>query len=133
MPSFHGATFGAIAMNGDLDAPALFGPFATFSEKIPAPLTYRSESPEAAARITAKALEETIARIGGENVLAFVCEPVGGQSSGANVPDPLFFSEVRASATSTASTSSTTRSCRPCAAASSSPRTSSPTPCPTSS
>ena len=95
MPSFHGATFGAIAMNGDLDAPALFGPFATFSEKIPAPLTYRSESPEAAARITAKALEETIARIGGENVLAFVCEPVGGQSSGANVPDPLFFSEVR--------------------------------------
>src|SRR6185436_6451163 len=60
MPSFHGATFGAIAMNGDLDAPALFGPFATFSEKIPAPLTYRSESPEAAARITAKALEETI-------------------------------------------------------------------------
>ena len=28
-------------------------------------------------------------------MLAFVCEPVGGQSSGANVPDPLFFSEVR--------------------------------------
>ena len=54
MPSFHGATFGAIAMNGDLDAPALFGPFATFSEKVPAPLTYRSESPEAAARITAR-------------------------------------------------------------------------------
>jgi adenosylmethionine-8-amino-7-oxononanoate aminotransferase len=95
MPSFHGATFGAIAMNGDLDAPELFGPFATFSEKIPAPLTFRSESPEAAARITVTALEETIARIGGENVLAFVCEPVGGQSSGANVPDPLFFSEVR--------------------------------------
>ena len=95
MPSFHGATFGAIAMNGDLDAPELFGPFATFSEKVPAPLTFRSESPEAAARITAAALEETIARIGGENVLAFVCEPVGGQSSGANVPDPLFFSEVR--------------------------------------
>lgn len=95
MPSFHGATFGAIAMNGDLDAPALFGPFATFSEKVPAPLTFRSESPEAAARITAKALEEAIDRVGGENVLAFVCEPVGGQSSGANVPDPLFFSEVR--------------------------------------
>src|SRR5690348_3412758 len=32
MPSYHGATFGAIAMNGDLDAPALYGPFATFSE-----------------------------------------------------------------------------------------------------
>jgi adenosylmethionine-8-amino-7-oxononanoate aminotransferase len=95
MPSFHGATFGAIAMNGDLDAPALFGPFATFSEKIPAPLTFRSESPEAAARVTAAALAETIERIGGENVLAFVCEPVGGQSSGANVPHPLFFSEVR--------------------------------------
>ncbi|MDX6377055.1 MAG: hypothetical protein QOE98_1358 [Gaiellaceae bacterium] len=95
MPSYHGATFGAIAMNGDLDAPALFGPFATFSEKVPAPLTYRSESPEAAARITAKALSETIERLGGETVLAFVCEPVGGQSSGANVPHPLFFAEVR--------------------------------------
>jgi adenosylmethionine-8-amino-7-oxononanoate aminotransferase len=95
MPSYHGATFGAIAMNGDLDAPALFGPFATFSEKVPAPLTYRSESPEAAARITAEALSETIERLGGETVLAFVCEPVGGQSSGANVPHPLFFAEVR--------------------------------------
>ena len=28
-------------------------------------------------------------------MLAFVCEPVGGVSSGANVPHPLFFAEVR--------------------------------------
>jgi adenosylmethionine-8-amino-7-oxononanoate aminotransferase len=95
LPSYHGATFGTIAMNGDIDAPALYGPFATFSEKIPAPLTCRAESPEAAARVSIAALEETIARVGGERVLAFVCEPVGGVSSGANVPDPLFFAEVR--------------------------------------
>jgi len=95
LPSYHGATFGTIAMNGDLDAPPLYGPFATFSEKIPAPLTCRAESPAAAARASIAALEETIARLGGENVLAFVCEPVGGVSSGANVPDPLFFSEAR--------------------------------------
>jgi len=103
-------------MNGDLDAPALYGPYATFSEKIPAPLTCRAESPEAAARASAAALEATIARLGPETVLAFVCEPVGGVSSGANVPHPLFFAEVRRSAASTASASSTTRSCPPCAA-----------------
>src|SRR4029079_7531385 len=61
----HGATFGTIAMNGDLDAPALYGPYATFSEKIPAPLTCRAESPAAAARASIAALEETIARRGG--------------------------------------------------------------------
>ena len=93
MPSFHGATFGAIAMNGDLERPRCSARSQP-SPRDPAPLTFRSESPEPA-RITAAALSETIARIGGENVLAFVCEPVGGQSSGANVPDPLFFSEVR--------------------------------------
>ena len=95
MPSYHGATLQTIALTGDLSTPAVFGPMATFSEKIPAPLACRAESPEAAARASAAALEETIRRLGPETVLAFVIEPIGGQSSGANVPDPVFCHEVR--------------------------------------
>ncbi len=95
MPSYHGATLATIAMNGDHDAESVYGAMTPFSSKIPAPLTYRAESPEAAAQASAAALEATILRLGPENVLAFVVEPVGGQSTGANVPDPLFFREVR--------------------------------------
>lgn len=95
MPSYHGATLAAIGMNGDLDAEAVYGPMAVFSEKIPAPLTYRAESPAAAAGVTVAALDAAIERIGSERVLAFVVEPVGGQSTGANMPDPSFFVGVR--------------------------------------
>ncbi|MGZ8793451.1 MAG: aminotransferase family protein [Gaiellaceae bacterium] len=95
MPSYHGATLGALALTGDHALPEVYGPMAVFSEKIPAPLTCRAESPEAAARASIRALEETIRRAGSETVLALLCEPVGAQSSGANVPHPLFFHEAR--------------------------------------
>jgi adenosylmethionine-8-amino-7-oxononanoate aminotransferase len=68
------------------------------SAKIPAPLSYRPSKGTTAddsARATVEALERTIVEIGGDNVLAFICEPVGGQSTGANVPHPLFFAEVK--------------------------------------
>jgi adenosylmethionine-8-amino-7-oxononanoate aminotransferase len=90
MPSYHGGTFATIGMNGDHAAPDVYGPMAVFSEKVPTPLTCRAPSPEAAARATVAALRETIGRVAPETVLAFVCEPVGEQASGANVPDPLF-------------------------------------------
>ncbi len=95
MPSYHGGTLATIGLGGDRATPAVYEPMAVFSEKVPAPLTCRAESPEAAAVASARALEETIRRVGPESVLAFVIEPVGGQSSGANVPDPVFFAEVR--------------------------------------
>ncbi len=95
MPSYHGGTLGTIGMGGDRVTPEPYGPMATFSEKVPAPLSCRAPSPEAAARASIRALEETIHRVTPESVLAFVCEPVGGQASGANVPDSLFFVEAR--------------------------------------
>lgn len=95
MPSYHGGTLGTIGMGGDRASASTYGPLAVFSEKVPAPLTCRAPSPEAAARASIRALEETIKRLGPDAVLAFVCEPVGGQASGANVPDPLFFAEAR--------------------------------------
>jgi adenosylmethionine-8-amino-7-oxononanoate aminotransferase len=95
MPSYHGATLGALALTGNQDLEDVYGPMAVFSEKIPAPLTYSAESPEAAARATVRALEEAILQLGPETVLAFLLEPVGAQATGANAPPPLFFHEAR--------------------------------------
>jgi adenosylmethionine-8-amino-7-oxononanoate aminotransferase len=95
LPGYHGATTQTLGLNGDLAAPALWGPLTVPSEKIPAPLTFRAESPEAAAAASITALEDTILRIGAEQVLAFVMEPIGGQASGANVPHASFARGVR--------------------------------------
>ena len=90
MPGYHGATLETLGLNGDVGVAALWGPMTVASEKIPAPLTFRAASPRAAAAASLKALEETIARIGADQVLALVMEPIGGQASGVNVPDPSF-------------------------------------------
>jgi adenosylmethionine-8-amino-7-oxononanoate aminotransferase len=95
MPGYHGATLQTLALNGDIGVPALWGPMAIESEKIPAPLTFRAPSAQAAADTSCAALEAAIARIGPERVLAFVMEPVGGQASGANVPHPSFARRAR--------------------------------------
>ena len=95
MPGYHGATLQTLALNGDVGVPALWGPLAVESEKIPAPLTFRAPSAEAAADVSCAALDAAITRIGPERVLAFVMEPMGGQASGANVPHPSFVREVR--------------------------------------
>ena len=90
MPGYHGATLQAIGLNGDAGAPGLWGSMAVYSDKTPAPLTFRAASPESAAAASLAALEETIGRIGPGQVLAFVMEPIGGQASGVNVPHPSF-------------------------------------------
>ena len=96
MPGYHGATLQTLGLNGDIQAPALWGPMAVYAEKVPAPLTFRASSPETAAASSLAALEETIDRIGPDQVLAFVMEPIGGQASGVNVPHPSFASGARA-------------------------------------
>lgn len=96
MPGYHGATVQTLAMNGDLAAEAMWGPLTVQAARIPAPLTYRAASPAAAAADTLAALVETIERLDPATVLAFVLEPVGGQASGVNVPDPSFLPGARA-------------------------------------
>ena len=95
MPGYHGATFQTLGLNGDAQAPALWSSMTVYSEKVPAPLTFRASSPESAAASSLAALEETIERMGPDRVLAFVMEPIGGQSSGVNVPHPSFASGAR--------------------------------------
>ena len=95
MPGYHGATLQTLGLNGDVRTPALWGSMTVYSEKVPAPLTFRAPSPESAAAASLAALEETIHRIGPDQVLAFVMEPIGGQASGVNVPHPSFASGAR--------------------------------------
>jgi len=95
MPGCHGATLQTLGLNGDVQAPALWGTMAVYSEKIPAPLTFRAASPAAAAAASLAALESAVDRIGPDQVLAFVLEPVGGQASGVNVPHPSFLTGAR--------------------------------------
>jgi adenosylmethionine-8-amino-7-oxononanoate aminotransferase len=97
-PSYHGNTLGALAISGDPVAREVFAPLLTQQLHIPAPLTYRvpeNHTQESWARQCAAALENTIRREGPETVLAFVIEPVGGTSSGANVPHDLYHAAVR--------------------------------------
>lgn len=98
MPSYHGATLATLGWTGDDDLPAVWGPLSVFGAKIPAPLSYRPPfgvTSEEGARGAAAALEAKILELGPRNVLAFMMEPVGGQSTGANVPHDIFFSEAR--------------------------------------
>ncbi len=97
-PSYHGNTLGALAISGDPVAREIFAPLLAPHLHIPAPLTYRigeNHTQESWARQCAAALENTIRREGPETVLAFVVEPVGGTSSGANVPHDLYHVAVR--------------------------------------
>ncbi|MGE0552829.1 MAG: aspartate aminotransferase family protein [Gemmatimonadales bacterium] len=94
-PGYHGATAYTLGLNGDVAAPALWGPLTVSSEKIPAPLTFRAPDALSAASASLAALEETILRLGADRVLAFVMEPIGGQSSGVNVPHSSFLSGAR--------------------------------------
>jgi adenosylmethionine-8-amino-7-oxononanoate aminotransferase len=96
LPGYHGATLQTIGLNGDVTARALWDEMIVYSEKIPAPLTFRSSSAHDAATVSLTALEEVIDRLGGDRILAMVMEPIGGQSSGANVPHPSFARGVRA-------------------------------------
>ena len=97
-PSYHGNTLGALAISGDPLARDVFAPLLAAQPHVPAPLTYRvaeNHSAESWARHCAGLLEETIRREGAETILAFVMEPVGGTSSGANVPHEAYHRAVR--------------------------------------
>ena len=53
------------------------------------------ESSEQYGERLARELTDTVERIGGENVIAFVAETVGGATSGALTPPPGYFKRIR--------------------------------------
>ena len=99
LPGYHGATVQTLGLNGDLGAPALWGPLTVEAERIPAPLTFRADSPRSAADASIEAFDAALERIGAARVLAVMVEPIGGQASGVNVPDTSFLRRLRARCT----------------------------------
>ncbi len=76
-----------------------FAPLLIEVEHVAPTYTYRDRrddesEAEYAARLVAE-LEATIARVGGENVIAFVAETVGGATSGCLTPPAGYFKGVR--------------------------------------
>ncbi|HNJ96652.1 MAG TPA: aminotransferase class III-fold pyridoxal phosphate-dependent enzyme [Ilumatobacteraceae bacterium] len=95
MPGYHGATVNTLGYNGDESVGATWGAMTVEAARIPAPLTYRAPSAEHAAQTSLAALDQLLAEIGPERVLAIMVEPIGGQASGVNVPHPSFLRGLR--------------------------------------
>jgi adenosylmethionine-8-amino-7-oxononanoate aminotransferase len=97
--SYHGNTLGALAVGGNAWRRAQFAPLLIDVEHVSPPYAYRDmqmgESPADYGQRLVAELSDTIARLGGENVIAFVAETVGGATSGALVPPPDYLKGVR--------------------------------------
>ena len=98
LPSYHGGTIATLGMSGDESLHDFFDDFATTSHKVPAPITYRlpdGHTINSYTEFVINAFEEKIKSLGGDSVLAFVIEPVGGLATGCVVPPADYFHQIR--------------------------------------
>jgi adenosylmethionine-8-amino-7-oxononanoate aminotransferase len=97
--SYHGNTLGALATGGHKSRRDMFAPLLYEAHHIDPCYAYRHQLPgeslEDYGRRAADQLEEKIAELGGENVIAFVTEPVVGATTGAVPPAPGYFKRIR--------------------------------------
>lgn len=96
--SYHGITMGALSMSGHVLRRKRFVPLLADYPAISAPYPYRKPlgmSDEEYGLACANELETAIARIGSENVAAFIAEPIIGASGGAVVPPDGYFERIR--------------------------------------
>jgi adenosylmethionine-8-amino-7-oxononanoate aminotransferase len=96
-PSYHGSTFGALAVTGYDPLTRPFAPMLNVSPKVPAPRAYLDRdnlSFEERGLHYADALAAQIEEIGAGRVLAFLMEPVGGASTGALVAPESYYARV---------------------------------------
>ena len=98
MPSYHGATLGALALTGYDPLSKPFEPMMQAMPKIPAPRAYLDgldiDDPATGLHY-ANMLEECILKEGPESVLGFIVEPIGGASTGALVPPAGYMERIR--------------------------------------
>jgi adenosylmethionine-8-amino-7-oxononanoate aminotransferase len=97
--SYHGNTLGALAVGGNELRRRQFAPLLIEVAHVSPCYEYRDRQPdesaeEYGARLAAE-LEQTIARLGPETVIAFCVETVGGATAGAIPPVPGYFRRVR--------------------------------------
>ncbi|MGQ0647996.1 MAG: aminotransferase family protein [Gemmatimonadaceae bacterium] len=96
-PSYHGNTMLALSASAREHYRKYWREWLVDVHRIPAPYAYRCPcNGDASCEIcTGDILERTIREIGAEKVAAFLVEPIGGSSTGHNVPRPGYFRRVR--------------------------------------
>lgn len=97
-PGYHGNTMLALSAGAREHYKTVFAPWLVDVPRVPAPYAYRCECrgcDAACPRCSGRALEETLNRVGPENVAAFIAEPVGGSSTGASVPRNDYWRTIR--------------------------------------
>jgi len=97
--SYHGNTLGALAVGGNEWRRRQFAPLLIDVEHVAPTYAYRDQrdgesEAEYCARLLAE-IEAAIVRIGGDKVLAFVAETVGGATSGCLTAPPGYYRGVR--------------------------------------
>jgi adenosylmethionine-8-amino-7-oxononanoate aminotransferase len=96
--SYHGNTMGALSLSDPSRSP-MFGPYVRGAAQVPAFFPYRDqrdgEPVDQYALRCADALEETVLRLGPENVSAFIVETVVGSSLGAVPTPPCYLRRIR--------------------------------------
>jgi len=97
--SYHGITTGALAVGGREWQRRTFAPLLIETYHVSPVYEYRervpNETPEAYRERLARELEAKIDELGGENVIAFVAEPIVGATMGAVPAVPGYFKAVR--------------------------------------
>ncbi|MCO5100182.1 MAG: aspartate aminotransferase family protein [Burkholderiaceae bacterium] len=97
--SYHGNTLGALAVGGNDWRRRPFAPLLVEVAHVSPCYEYRDrragESAEAYGRRLVDELGARIDALGGENVIAFVAETVGGATAGALAPVPGYFRGIR--------------------------------------
>ena len=96
-PSYHGNTLLALSAGARQSYRTLWKEWLTDFRRIPAPYAYRCGCHGAVdcPACSGTALEAAILDEGADNVAAFILEPVGGSSTGANVPRAEYLRTVR--------------------------------------
>ncbi|MPV85346.1 aminotransferase family protein [Ostreibacterium oceani] len=99
LPSYHGSTLGALSLTGYQPLQKPFEGTYQLYPKIPSPTQYRipeGHTAESHAIACANELETNILAIGAHRIAGFVVEPIGGASTGAEVPHNSYFPRIQA-------------------------------------
>lgn len=96
-PSYHGNTLLALSAGARQAYRAVWPEWLTDMTRIPAPYAYRCgcDGADDCPACTGSALEAAIVEEGADHVAAFMLEPIGGSSTGANVPRQGYLRRVR--------------------------------------
>jgi adenosylmethionine-8-amino-7-oxononanoate aminotransferase len=97
--SYHGVTLGALSVGGREWQRKQFGPLLIEAHHVSPVYEYRDrradETPQAYGARLAEELEAKVSELGGDNVIAFVAEPVVGATLGAVPAVSGYFKRVR--------------------------------------